>query len=377
MSGSRSMVRAWWRDRVDYRWLVDTFASHHALRPMRWMVGSGGALLLAITVLSALSAAGPRGVAGLTVSTLVAVLSAAWALRWWLLPWPSRTESLIWVSLADLAVLGNCLAQQNRLFGAVATVLSVVIGGYVTIFHGPRLLALHVGWSLLVVVALSARLVLGDQEFGGDYALAGSIVLIIAAAMLIALPQLHFCTWLLRRDALSDPLTMLLNRRGLDYYLSRYVDSHAARVGRRAYVITLDLDRFKSVNDTFGHSSGDDALVETAERLRIAAAPDAVVARNGGEEFVVVGALRPAEDVTEIAERLRRSIASIRDLPIRLTASVGVALGEPGAAEDAEETGRRLLRASDVAMYRAKNAGGNTVVIVEAPENGSGPVTAG
>ncbi|MCM6777428.1 GGDEF domain-containing protein [Nocardia sp. CDC159] len=376
MSNGRSIVRAWWRDRVDYRWLLDTFESHSALTPMRIMVGFGGAVLLVITVLSVLSRAGSNSTAGYVISTFVSLLAAAWAVRWWFFRWPSQAESLVWVALADIASPANCLPEQNRLYGALGAILLVVIGGYVTVFHGPRLLALHVAWSLLVILVLSARMVLGDPEFAGDYALAGAVVLIMVAATVVVLPPVHFCHWLLRRDALSDPLTMLLNRRGLDYYLSRYVGSYAARNGQGAYVITLDLDRFKSVNDTFGHSFGDEVLVRTAERLRAAAASRAVIARNGGEEFVVVGSLRAEDDVREIAERLRRSIETMHDLPVRITASVGVAVNEPAdpaARDDDEHAARRLLRASDMAMYEAKRLGGNAVVVADPEMSGEIP----
>ncbi|MBF6328997.1 sensor domain-containing diguanylate cyclase [Nocardia transvalensis] len=377
MSNSRSIVRAWWRDRVDYRWLLDTFESHSALAPMKFMTGVGGAVLLVITVLSWLSRSGSSGPVGAIVSGLVSLLAAAWAVRWWFLPWPSQTESLIWVALADIASPANCLPEHNRLYGALGSILLVVIGGYVTIFHGPRMLALHVGWSLLVIMVLAVRMLMGgpaeSELVKGDVALAAAVVLIMVAATVVVLPPVHFCHWLLRRDALSDPLTMLLNRRGLDYYLSRYIRA-GSPADRDAYVITLDLDRFKTVNDTFGHAFGDEVLVSTAERLRGAAASDAVIARNGGEEFVVIGCLRD-ESIREIAERLRRAIETMHDLPVRITASVGAAVADAAVHTESEreQLARRLFRASDIAMYQAKRLGGNAVVIADPEERNEVP----
>ena len=181
---------------------------------------------------------------------------------------------------------------------------------------------------------------------------------ITIAAIVVVLPALQFCYWVLRIDVLSDPLTMLLNRRGLDYYV------HRSRYQRQLCVITLDLDHFKAVNDTFGHTIGDEVLVSTAARLRAAADPDAVVARTGGEEFAVVDQLDRAAAMI-LAERLRLAVAETPGISVTVTASVGVAVCDGGT--DAGRP-RLLLRCADNAMYQAKRLGGNTVVLAEDPE---------
>ncbi|GAB2534978.1 hypothetical protein GCM10027167_44940 [Nocardia heshunensis] len=285
------------------------------------------------------------------------MLAAAWTLRWWLGPWPCETESLLWVAAADLAITTAGMLDSDRVYGAVGAILLVVTGAYLSLFHSPKALAVHTVWSLVSIMALTGRIAHGSAN--GDTTLAAAIVLTMVAATVLVLPTLQFCTWLMRVDTLTDPLTGLLNRRGLDYYLPGFLA--AARSGDIC-VLSVDLDRFKAVNDTFGHSVGDDALVRTAAELD-AVAGEFLIARTGGEEFALIGRLSPTT-CADAAEAVRRAIESIEDLPVRLTASVGAALLN---SAHLDRCGREylltsLLRSSDAAMYRAKRKGGNTVV---------------
>ncbi|ATL71409.1 GGDEF domain-containing protein [Nocardia terpenica] len=375
MTDSRSLYRTWWRDRVDYRWLVETLQSHSALRGFKLMLGAGGIVMLMIAVLAAVAqgdVSGPLGWQG----GIEAAVAGAWTLRWWLLPWPREIESLVWIALFDLDTTANDLLAHDRVIAVLGIVLLMAMGGYVTVFHGPRVLALHVGWSMLAAVVLGVVIATGylpntgrEPEATGqwyrDVALALAIVLVMLVVVGVILPFVQLCHWIVRVDALSDPLTKLLNRRGLD----SYVAAHVGRCGRRsAYVATVDLDRFKTVNDTFGHPFGDEALVHTAQRLRQVADIEALVARTGGEEFVVVGYL--TEDPIAVGERLRRAVETMPGLPVTITASVGVAVSDASQSntEYTEATFQRLLHRSDSAMYRAKRLGGNTVVIADRDE---------
>ncbi|MFI6041179.1 diguanylate cyclase [Nocardia sp. NPDC051321] len=367
MGDVRSIFQAWWRDRVDYRWLVATFRARSALVPMKIMVGSGGLVMVVITLLALVSRAGQSGTAGVTQAIIAATLAGLWTLRWWLLPWPSAAESLIWVAVVDLAVTANNVMVQDRLLGALGIVLLVTTGGYVTIFHGPRILAIHIGWSVLSIVLVATLLVIGwpgnDPHATGDIALGIGVVFANIAVACVVLPIVQFSHWLLRLDALSDPLTMLLNRRGLDFHLANLSSS---TVEGAVYVVLIDLDRFKSVNDSIGHALGDEVLVRTARCLRAAGPPGAVAARTGGDEFVVVGC--PGGGGVVVAEQLRGAIEAMAGLPIMITASVGVAVADPVLDAD-PRTGsiyRSLFRRADSAMYQAKQLGGNAVVVAEA-----------
>lgn len=349
------MVRSWWRDPVDYRWLVGTLEARSALGPIKCVVGSGGAVMFVIALLTWISPAGPAGTLGHIVFAFVSAGAGLWALRWWARPWPGKAESLLLIGAADILVTAACLMDQNRVYGSIGALLLVVTGGYVSVFHGPRALAVHAAYSLLSVIVLSLRMC-GDT---GDFALALAIVLIMAAAIVVVLPAVQFCYWVLRTDALSDPLTTLLNRRGLDYYLSGWF---AARDGRPLAVMLIDLDDFKAVNDTYGHAAGDDILIRTAARLRATADPNTIVARSGGEEFVVVAHLAAPEAHT-LATRLCRAVATMPGPHTPITASIGVAVFPYGTPTT--QTPEALLHHADTAMYRAKQQGGNTVTLAD------------
>ncbi|QLY32838.1 GGDEF domain-containing protein [Nocardia huaxiensis] len=364
----RGVLRSWWRDPVDYRWLVHTLAARGALTPFKIVLGVGGAVMFVIAVLTWMSPAGPHGSVGHAtpigdtaflghvVFVVVIAGSVIWTLRWLLLPWPSRRESLFLLATADILITAACLVDQNRVYGALGSVLLVVTGGYLSIFHGPRILAAHIAWSLASVLVLTGLML---TRHTGDPALATAIVLILAVATAVVLPTLQFCYWVLRTDALSDPLTMVLNRRGLDYHLT---DWFRAADSTPICVMLIDLDDFKAVNDTYGHPAGDDILVRTAARLRATADPDAIVARTGGEEFVVVAHLSPAAARTA-AEHLCTAVATLPAPHIPITASIGVA-AHPGGTPTARNP-IHLLDCADAAMYRAKQLGGNAVVLAD------------
>ena len=175
----------------------------------------------------------------------------------------------------------------------------------------------------------------------------------------------------LRTAAFTDPLTGLANR-------ARFTATLAAS-GGGASVVLLDLDGFKTVNDTLGHPAGDRVLVEVARRLRVVCRDDDLVARLGGDEFVVLLA-RPhrAPGAEASAEALSRRLVEVLAEPfevgghvVALGASVGLAHAEELAGGEA--AGDALLRDADVAMYAAKAAGKGRARVFE-PELREGVV---
>ena len=139
-----------------------------------------------------------------------------------------------------------------------------------------------------------------------------------------------------------------------------------AEMAKPVSVLMFDIDHFKSVNDTYGHQSGDDILVELAKRVSGGLRYADMVARYGGEEFVSVLADADPAMAVVVAERLRADIANTpfeivagAD-PLNVTVSIGCA-----STTDPMETGESLIARADRALYQAKDAGRNCVVSAE------------
>lgn len=154
-----------------------------------------------------------------------------------------------------------------------------------------------------------------------------------------------------------DSLTGLANRRGFEIALNGALDRAKRGQGGLA-VLLLDLDDFKSINDTLGHSIGDDLLVEIARRMRLVVRNDDFLCRLGGDEFVVVARnLERDEQAALLGDRLIgafREPIMLSSLELVVTSSIGVAV-----LGDSSESATDLLKHADVAMYRAKRDGGN------------------
>jgi two-component system cell cycle response regulator len=162
--------------------------------------------------------------------------------------------------------------------------------------------------------------------------------------------------------ALTDPLTGLYNRRYMETHVGTLVERSAAR-GKALSVLILDIDYFKSINDNFGHDTGDDVLREFAERLKASIRGIDLACRYGGEEFVVVMPDTDLGVATLVAERIRRRIAG-EPFPIEkgtrgieVTISIGIA-----ARMGPQDNASQMLKRADEALYRAKRDGRNRVV---------------
>jgi two-component system cell cycle response regulator len=161
--------------------------------------------------------------------------------------------------------------------------------------------------------------------------------------------------------AITDALTGLYNRRYMESHVGTLVEQAAAR-NKPLAVLVLDIDYFKSINDTHGHDAGDDVLREFALRIRKSIRGLDLACRYGGEEFVVVMPETDMAVATMVAERLRRRIAN-EPFPIQkgaraleVTISIGIAALAP------EDTPAAIIKRADQALYRAKRDGRNRVV---------------
>ena len=168
--------------------------------------------------------------------------------------------------------------------------------------------------------------------------------------------------------AVLDPLTGLYNRRYAETYMRRVI-AQANATGQPFALMLLDLDRFKSVNDRFGHNVGDEVLIETARRLHANMREVDLLVRHGGEEFLIAMPATDFDAASRAAERLRRVIgerpirAAAPGIEVPITVSIGVTVCT--GAPDGTHTLQGLIAAADRALYTSKNDGRNQVTFAD------------
>jgi diguanylate cyclase (GGDEF)-like protein len=162
----------------------------------------------------------------------------------------------------------------------------------------------------------------------------------------------------------KDPLTGLANRREFESLL--VADTELYRTsGAQFSVLAIDIDRFKQVNDKHGHPTGDEVLKRVAHVLERSIRAEDVVARTGGEEFMVLARGIGVDTAGFLAERLRRAVEKERmpESVESVTISIGVAATRKEGPTGGPESGQDLIRAADIALYTAKAAGRNRVFV--------------
>jgi diguanylate cyclase (GGDEF)-like protein len=186
------------------------------------------------------------------------------------------------------------------------------------------------------------------------------VIPMVMASLLLSLVNARLYQKM-RSQAATDELTGAMTRRALREMSPAVIGLEQQRQ-REVALVMLDLDHFKSINDTQGHSTGDKVLAVVASTLRSHLRHDALLARYGGEEFVAVVPVDGMPVARRICERLRAAVASIdwmraAGIDRKVTISIGVALVRPGETMDA------ALRRADEALYRAKREGRNRVQV--------------
>jgi diguanylate cyclase (GGDEF)-like protein len=178
---------------------------------------------------------------------------------------------------------------------------------------------------------------------------------------------LHEANERLRELARTDELTGVNNRRGLQGALAREMD-RARRYSTALSIMMVDIDRFKSVNDSLGHTVGDRVLCGVADALQEQLRQVDIIGRVGGEEFVVVMPETPLNEAMRVAERLRAAVAAMqvrtgRGNHVSVTISAGVAMLD----QNHFETPDHLLERADRALYHAKESGRNRCEAAPSP----------
>lgn len=229
----------------------------------------------------------------------------------------------------------------------------------------PRLAAVALAFAIPAIVTVSRQ----SWHLGDRVALGGIILVLTALAIWRVLRALHAhaaAEARLVHQATHDALTHLPNRLLVQEHVTKAL-RRAAAADRRLALLFLDIDHFKLVNDTMGHSVGDDLLMAVAERLKDNVRSHDFVARVGGDEFVVV-----LDDVNEVGEAMYAAEAIrccfhapflVRDSEIYSSASIGVTLT---SGHDLSVTAETLIREADTAMYQAKAGGRDEVAVFDA-----------
>jgi diguanylate cyclase (GGDEF)-like protein len=295
------------------------------------------------------------------------------------------TQTYVYLCSLTLAV-GACILL---LFASIGWRKRILLLGVHLALWGPMIWMAYTGnlrmlvyWGLTclyLLVAFSFRKLLRNDGIGGLVIVTGFVVwalcffahplvrdsayyydldeeiwtmqkFFVIIGMLLVL--LEDQTRRLSDDAMHDPLTGLPNRRLFQDRLSQAL-SRAHRTGLSAAVFLVDLDKFKQINDTYGHRTGDVVLVRVGSHLKAKIRSSDTLARCGGDEFnVIVNDLARPEDCERIAETLRAAIEAVElppETPSQLTASIGYAL-YPNDVSDGVE----LCELADVRMYRDK-----------------------
>ncbi|WP_328362853.1 diguanylate cyclase [Mycobacterium sp. NBC_00419] len=359
------IIGEWWREPVDYATQVHYFrrAMSGAVQVLIGLGTGLDAVLSAAILLPSASTIASR----VAVAFFVAV-QAFWSWVWCFRTWPSRRMSVLFVFSADFAITTMVWLDANWVLASFGLAFFSMLSVYLVFFDGPKVLAGHIFWAFITTAVFVARIGIEAQVEVVELAATALVPL----ALVLGTPLgVQSAIWALRHDAeksVIDPLTGLLNRRGLHLHLGDLVTGGSSR-DAHIVVMVVDLDRFKAVNDSFGHAVGDEVLIRSARRIKSAVRGGALVARVGGEEFVIVDLTEPGHP-QHVTEQVLSAVAAPDDHP-PITASVGVtsvAVAEFAALEsDPATLLETIIGHADQAMFDAKRRGGNSAIHVRAP----------
>jgi|SRR5271166_2716017 len=342
----------WWRS-DQYDWLSGYLAARGISGATRALMAFIAASMVLCLIALLSGSDGPRGPVPVAM-TWVAAGGGVAGMLLWMWRWPTRLQSLAFAVTCNSSVALACLAHPNPLAALVGCVAFATFGAYMAFFHTTGFVLYN--FAVAAAVGLFEAVSLARS---GHPTLAG-VDLWLVVEVNIALPlairilMRSLAGDLLRAD--RDPLTGLLNRRAFQHNVlgtmlaRRGIDSHLV-------VLVIDLDNFKALNDNRGHAAGDHALVQVAQALLAAAANQALVARSGGEEFLVAGTSATCNAVPLAAQICQAIEASTA----RVTASIGTACALLNETTPSEHQSllEELITSSDAAMYQAKRLGGN------------------
>ncbi|MEZ0352884.1 GGDEF domain-containing protein [Mycobacterium sp. pR1184] len=345
-------LATWWEQDHHFDWLTDYLQSHGLGSNTRKLLAAVAGSLVLVPANVWLGPTLPLRPVAMAYSILAAAIGLGMA-SMWLRGWPTRRQSLLFILTGSVIIGLGCIWQPQPLVGLMACSAMAVPGGYLAFFHTAKYMALNFGLACAIATVEAVRLAAAGEAmlaFTGCF-LVLELNAVVPLAIQIVVRALSVD--LLRAN--RDPLTGLLNRRACDREIVGRMIGGANHTF--LMVAMIDLDRFKTLNDTHGHAAGDEALVAVAGALNAACSDAAIVGRVGGEEFLIAEIVT-AEQRPEWGLYLCDAVAAIDD-PV--TASVGIAaLALRDLLTDhADEAFRQVVAHADNAMYEAKRRGGN------------------
>ncbi|MGU3433024.1 diguanylate cyclase domain-containing protein [Actinomycetes bacterium M1A6_2h] len=356
------VIRHWFVTPHDFDWVFVHKSTRPLHRLIRVVFASCVAVYTAVSILMLASPNGPSGAGPRAYVYLVLVLQFA-TMAWLLFgPLPDRKWQVVAFLIFGDVGLASVILLDVPTSALIGTFLFALTGSLCTFFLGPKLLIAHLVFANVVIVYIGVAAYV--QELWGPWDAIAAVL--VASSATSGVPIFAHIAWSLvsedARQSAIDPLTRLANRRGLQNAIDDLWTS--AHRNRTAFALVLvDIDRFKSVNDRYGHDQGDAVIVLIADRLSAHFGHFGVVARTGGEEFVAVLVGEP-ERVGDLVLAVS-GILTDRSDPIPVTVSAGAVVLAPDS--DAWNSGSHIVndatRTADSLMYRAKAAGGNRTLL--------------
>jgi diguanylate cyclase (GGDEF)-like protein len=243
-------------------------------------------------------------------------------------------------------------------YGAFIWLSALIPAFLLAYYRGWRGVAVGFAAAMVVLTVAQLLILLGTARLPDWRLMLAVTGAFIGISLLLGgvAEQLHAARAEAERLALVDPLTALPNRRLVDLMLPR--DFAAAQRGVPLVVVLFDIDRFKEFNDRYGHPAGDEVLRRFAAVLAANTRAMNLSARIGGEEFLSLVGSSSVEGALVFAERVRDGLRRVQGLAAPVTVSAGAAAYAPGMTSP-----DHLLTAADNALYRAKQAGRDRVVV--------------
>lgn len=275
------------------------------------------------------------------------------ALLWLYGGWPKRSIAGLYVAYADIGVLFVLFTFDSPFDAMPGCAMLSVIAVFAIVATSPKVVAAHL-FVAAVTLGTLAWLAVGD---GAQPWSVASRTVTLGSLFITPFALRPYLRYLRQRarGALRDSLTGLWNRRGLFDMVDQInrVGAGGHPETRAIGVVVIDIDRFKAINDRYGHPSGDAVLVEVADRLRRVASSESVVARLGGDEFVCVH-LGSQAAVSEAEERIRSALESSFSGP-PFTTSIGSAGDAIIRGDGTGALLRKLVAIADIDLYRTKS----------------------